>query len=148
MNKGQLFSADAVTAAAIFLLLLSAVMLARSSITNKINKNLIYQTIEQKAELTADTIYKNTSMAAQFNQEKLTQLFSKNYTQISSDYGIGFDYMLELIDLRTRKPLQVNGITLKKGSMLYSPTFSVTAERFGYFQSKKVELVMKVYYNE
>ncbi len=148
MRKGQLFSADAITAVAVFLLLLSAVMLARSSITNKINKSLVYETIEQKAELAADSIYKNMSMAAEFNQGNLIELFSKNYTQISDDYGIGFDYMLEVIDLKTRRPIQLNGIVLKKGSLQYSPTFSVTAERFGYLNGEKAELVMKVYYNE
>ena len=148
MRKGQLFSADAITAVAVFLLLLSAVMLARGSITNKINKSLVYGTIEQKAELSADLIYKNTTTAALFNQEDLLNLFSKNYTQISDDYGIGFDYMLEVIDLKTRRPIQLNGVVFKKGSLQYSPTFSVTAERFGYLNGEKAELVMKVYYNE
>jgi len=147
-RKGQLFSIDAITAIGLFLLMLSAVMIAHSSLTNKINNTILYRTMEQKAEFITDAVYKNTSIAGNFKEEQLINIFSKNSTEFNNEYDIGFDYLMEIINLQTKQPVSLHGTTLKIGQAVSKPLYSITTERFGYLNNQDVKLTMKVYYHE
>ena len=147
-KKGQLFSVDAITAIGLFMLLISAVMLAHGSLTNKINNTILYKVMEGKAEFITDAVYKNTSTAGEFKQEELINLFSKNSTEFNDEYDIGFIYLIKVVNAQTNQIISLQGTQLKIGSQVSKPSYSITTERFGYLNNQDVKLTMKVYYNE
>ncbi len=148
-RKGQLFSADAIMAISLFILILSAVMLANSSVSNKINKSVIYRVMEQKAEFIEDYLMKNFSKTGAFDEEKVTSFFSKNYSEVNDDFDIGFNYSIEITYANSNQVFSLNGLALSiKRFQETRPNFLITAERTGFLKGEDVKLVTKVYYYE
>lgn len=144
MKRGQLFTTDAVTASAIFLLILGVVFFMHDTLVSRTNQAQHYAQMEKKAEFICDEIYNSLTSQAVFNPSKALVFFSKNYSKIDSDYYVGYEFSVEI--QRTDKTVyELDGKKLKTGEELGVSRNLISCIRSGLFNKTKARLILNVW---
>jgi len=143
--KAQVFTADAIAASAVIIIAIGLALFVHELMLNEINYSYSSSMVDRTTQVLMNQVASNISTNAAINSADAKKLFSKTYSDLSSQFGVSYNFSIRILNAQTRRVVSLDSTPLSAGLSYKKPSVLSTAEWFAVLNNNYVVIQVKVF---